>query len=204
MQTLVLATANEHKIKEIREILNDPSIEITSAVDLNISDQLVEDGKTFEDNALQKARAVFKKTQKPTLADDSGLEVFFLNHRPGVLSARYAGEHATDEENNKKLLKELGPLSFRRRTARFRCVLAFVAQGVEEIVSGECRGIILEQPRGTNGFGYDPLFKPYGYEKTFGEMDSAEKHKISHRSRALQKVKPLLEVYFMEAGEGKK
>lgn len=204
MQTLVLATANEHKIKEIRKILNDPSIEITSAVDLNISDQLVEDGKTFEDNALQKARAVFKKTQKPTLADDSGLEVFFLNHRPGVLSARYAGEHATDEENNRKLLKELGALSFRRRTARFRCVLAFVAQGVEEIVSGECRGYILEQPRGTNGFGYDPLFKPYGHEKTFGEMEPAEKHKISHRSRALQKVKPLLEGYFMEAGEGKK
>jgi XTP/dITP diphosphohydrolase len=204
MQTLVLATANEHKIKEIREILNNPSLEIKSALDLHVSDQLIEDGKTFEDNALQKARAIFNITRTPTLADDSGLEVFFLNHRPGVMSARYAGEHATDEENNRKLLRELGPLSFRRRTARFRCVLAFVAQGVEEIVSGECRGFILEQPHGTNGFGYDPLFKPYRYEKTFGEMEPAEKHKISHRSRALQKVKPLLEGYFIEAGEGKK
>jgi XTP/dITP diphosphohydrolase len=197
MPTIILATANEHKIKEIREILNDPSIEIKTARELGMADKLREDGNTFEENALQKARAIYEATGQPALADDSGLEAYFLNHRPGVLSARYAGENATDEENNKKLLKELGPLSFRRRTAKFRCVMAFVAKGIEEIVSGECKGIILEQPHGTNGFGYDPLFKPDGYDKTFGEMAPEEKHKISHRSRALQKMKPVLESYFV-------
>ncbi len=201
MPTLVLATANEHKVKEIKQLLNDPSIEIKMARELGIEERLREDGKTFEENALQKARAIYEATGEPTLADDSGLEVFFLNHRPGVRSARYAGENATDEENNKKLLKELGPLSFRRRTARFRCVMAFVADGIEEVVSGECRGIIIEQQRGTNGFGYDPLFKPDGYDKTFGEMEADEKHKISHRSRALQKIKPVLEGYFERVGE---
>lgn len=200
MPTLVLATANEHKVREIKEILNDPSVEIITAKDIGVEDKLREDGKTFEENALQKARAIYKATGEPALADDSGLEVYFLNHRPGVRSARYAGENATDEENNKKLLKELGPLSFRRRTARFRCVIAFAADGIEEVVSGGCRGIILEQPRGTNGFGYDPLFKPDGHEKTFGEMESGEKHKISHRSRALQKMMPVLKEYFTSAG----
>jgi len=196
MSTLILATANEHKIKEIQQILKDQPIEIKTAKEVGADSVLSEDGKTFEENALQKARAVHKATGKPALADDSGLEVFFLNHRPGVLSARYAGENATDEENNHKLLKELGPLSFRRRTAKFRCVMAYVADGIEEVVSGECRGIILEQPRGENGFGYDPLFKPDGYEMTFGEMDAVEKQKISHRARALQKMKPVLEGYF--------
>lgn len=198
MPTLILATANEHKVKEIKQILNDSKIEIKTAKDAGVEDRLREDGNTFEDNALQKARAIYDVTGQPVLADDSGLEVFFLNHRPGVMSARYAGEHATDEENNKKLLKELGPLSFRRRTARFKCVLAFVAEGIEEIVSGECRGIVLEQPRGTNGFGYDPLFKPDGYDKTFAEMEPEEKHKISHRSKALRKIKPVLQSYFTD------
>lgn len=201
MPILILATANEHKVKEIKRILNDPSIEIKTAKELGVEGKLHEDGKTFEENALQKARAVYESTGHPVLADDSGLEVFFLNHRPGVYSARYAGENATDEDNNKKLLKELGPLSFRRRTARFKCVMAFVAKEVEETVQGVCRGIILEQPRGSNGFGYDPLFKPDGYDKTFGEMEAGEKHSISHRSRALQKMKPVLEGYFEEVGE---
>ncbi len=196
MHTLILATANVHKVKEIKQLLTDSSIEIQTASQAGVEDILREDGNTFEDNALQKAREIHKATGKPALADDSGLEVFFLNHRPGVLSARYAGDNATDEENNHKLLKELGPLSFRRRTAKFRCVMAFVAGGIEEIVEGECRGIILEQPRGQNGFGYDPLFKPDGYDKTFGEMEADEKQKISHRARALQKMKPLLEGYF--------
>ncbi len=196
MHTLILATANVHKVKEIKQLLTDSSIEIQTASQAGVEDILREDGNTFEDNALQKAREIHKATGKPALADDSGLEVFFLNHRPGVLSARYAGDNATDEENNHKLLKELGPLSFRRRTAKFRCVVAFVAGGIEEIVEGECRGIILEQPRGQNGFGYDPLFKPDGYDKTFGEMEADEKQKISHRARALQKMKPLLEGYF--------
>jgi non-canonical purine NTP pyrophosphatase (RdgB/HAM1 family) len=200
MPTLVLATGNEHKVREIKQILSDPSIEIKTAKDLGVEDKLREDGNTFEENALQKAHAVHEATGLPTLADDSGLEVYFLNHRPGVLSARYAGDNAGDEENNKKLLKELGPLSFRRRTARFRCIMAFVADGVEEFVSGECRGIILEQLRGTNGFGYDPLFKPDGYDKTFGEMEPEEKQTISHRSRALQKMKPVLENYFAGVG----
>lgn len=196
MSLLVLATANENKVKEIRYVLNDPPLEIKTARELGLEDRLREDGSTFEENALQKARAIHEATGLPALADDSGLEVSFLNHRPGVYSARYAGEGATDEENNKKLLKELGALPFRRRTARFRCVIAFVANGVEETVSGECRGIILESPRGDKGFGYDPLFKPDGSDKTFGEMDPEEKHRMSHRSRALQKIRPILEAYF--------
>lgn len=201
MTTLILATANQNKINEIKQILNDPSIDIKTIRDIGIEDKLREDGSTFEENALQKARIVHEATGLPVLADDSGLEVYFLNHRPGVLSARYAGGNATDEENNKKLLKELGPLSFRRRTARFRCVMAFVADNIEEIVSGECRGIILEEPRGSNGFGYDPLFKPDGFDKTFGEMEAEEKHTISHRSRALQRMKPVLDAYFTDAAK---
>jgi XTP/dITP diphosphohydrolase len=198
MSTIALASGNTYKMDEVRRILDDMSVEIKSADELGVLEVLREDGTTFEENALQKARAVYKATGLPTIADDSGIELYFLNHRPGVYSARYAGEGASDEENNKKLLKELGPLSFRRRTARYRCAIAFVAEGIEEVVTGDCRGMILEQPRGTNGFGYDPLFKPDGYSLTFGELDPSIKHRISHRAKALEKIKPVLRNYLVK------
>jgi XTP/dITP diphosphohydrolase len=199
MATLVLATDNQHKVREIRHILVDQSIDLKTARELGVENVLREDGDTFEANALQKAREVYGATGLPTLADDSGLEVFFLNHRPGVRSARYAGENATDEQNNKKLLGELGALSFRRRTARFRSVIAFVADDMEETVSGECRGTVIEHPRGVNGFGYDPLFIPDGYKRTYAELSDEEKHAISHRARSLARIKPILQNYFAAA-----
>jgi XTP/dITP diphosphohydrolase len=197
MSTIALASGNTYKVDEVRRILDDTSVTIKTADELGVLDVLREDGTTFEENALQKARAVYQATGLPTIADDSGIELYFLNHRPGVYSARYAGEGASDEENNKKLLKELGPLSLRRRTARYRCAIAFVAEGIEEVVTGECRGLILEHPRGTNGFGYDPLFKPDGYTLTFGELDPSVKHRISHRAKALEKIKPVLKNYLV-------
>jgi XTP/dITP diphosphohydrolase len=192
MQTIVIATGNENKVHEIRRLLNDPSLEFKSAAELGLLEHLKEDGSTFRDNALQKARAIHKAANLPTIADDSGVEVYFLNHRPGVRSARYAGEQATDEENNNKLLRELGPLSQRRRNARFRSVIAFVADGIEEIAVGDCYGRILEKPRGSGGFGYDPLFKPNGWDKTYAEMTPDEKNTVSHRAKALQKIKPVI------------
>jgi XTP/dITP diphosphohydrolase len=192
MHTIVIATGNENKHREIKELLNDPEVEFKSAAELNLLGHLKEDGNTFEENALQKARAIHNATGLPVIADDSGLEVFFLNHRPGVRSARYAGENATDEENNKKLLNELGALSQRRRTARFRSVIAFVADGIEEVAVGDCHGNVLEKPRGTGGFGYDPLFKPNGYDETFAEMTPEQKNIISHRAKSLQKIKPVI------------
>ncbi len=196
MPKIAIATGNENKIREINELLNDLQIDLVSARELNLLGNLREDGSTFEDNALQKAREIHRASGLPALADDSGLEVFFLNHRPGVRSARYAGEQATDEENNKKLLRELGPLSHRRRTARFRCVIAFVDRETEITTMGDCRGYVLEFPKGKGGFGYDPLFRPAESDKTFAEMTDAEKHLISHRARAVLKMKPLLREYF--------
>jgi XTP/dITP diphosphohydrolase len=126
------------------------------------------------------------------LADDSGLEVFYLNGRPGVFSARYAGEEATDEMNNQKLLTEMRAVAARRRRAQFRSILALVGDGVEEMTEGICIGMLGETPHGTNGFGYDPIFIPTGFTKTYAELTAEEKNFISHRSRSLAKMKEVL------------
>ena len=193
MKQLLLATRNKHKAKEFQELLNDLHIEVLTLESFPHIGEVVEDASTLEGNALKKAHEVFRGAGIPTLADDTGLEVYYLNGEPGVYSSRYAGEKATYADNVKKLLRELRGVPARRRAARFRCVLAFIAPGdVEHHTEGICPGVIIEEPRGANGFGYDPIFVPDGFAETFAEMDSATKNHISHRGRAMQAFKEYL------------
>lgn len=192
MKQLILATRNNHKITELKTLLNDAGVEILTLDNFPNHPPLVEDGTTFQENALKKARAVFQYTKLPALADDSGLEVFFLNGRPGVRSSRYAGENATDEQNNEKLLAEMRGVAPRRRRAQFRAILALVGPGYEELAEGICPGKLAEAPRGTNGFGYDPIFVPDGFVKTYAELAAEEKNTISHRARAAEKMREII------------
>jgi XTP/dITP diphosphohydrolase len=193
---LFLATRNEGKIREIRELLEEDEISLTSLRDYPDAPEVVENGEVFRDNALKKARFFAKWTGKTTLADDSGLEVDCLEGRPGVLSARYAGDGADDRENNRKLLRELEGIPAGKREAVFRCVMALVTQrGDEEVVEGECRGRIGLEAKGNNGFGYDPVFVIPRYGKTMGELSIGEKNRVSHRGKALRKLKEVLERY---------
>jgi XTP/dITP diphosphohydrolase len=194
MTKLILATRNIHKAQELQTLLGDLDVDVLTLNDVSTDLKLREDGTTFEANAFQKARTVYHHTKLFALADDSGLEVFYLNGRPGVFSARYAGEEATDEMNNQKLLTEMRAVAPRRRRAQFRSVLALVGDGVEEMTEGICSGMLGETPRGTNGFGYDPIFIPTGFTKTYAELTAEEKNLISHRARSLAKMKEILKV----------
>ena len=184
---LVIATRNKHKLEEIREIFNVSGLKIVSALDYPDVPDVVEDGTTFEANAMKKAVSLAKATGLWALADDSGLEVDALNGAPGIYSARYAGESVSYPANNRKLLKELEKMPNRR--ARFRCVIALSSpEGKARTVDGRCEGVIAHEERGKQGFGYDPLFIPDGFSKTFAEMDADSKNAISHRGRALQRA----------------
>ncbi len=194
----VVATGNQHKLVEIRKILSDFPLEIKSMKDFNLEGlEIIEDGKTFEENALIKATTIMEKTGCLSIADDSGLEVDHLDKQPGIYSARFAGEGATTEMNNTKLLKMLEGVPTDKRTGRFVCAMAAVFPNGETIVlRGECEGIIGVEASGTNGFGYDPLFIVPQFDKTFGELDSETKNQISHRGRALEKLKIALNEKF--------
>jgi XTP/dITP diphosphohydrolase len=189
---IVLASRNRHKLAELRFFLSGLPLEVMSLEDFPHVPLLLEDGTTFRENALRKAYQVFRQTNTVALADDSGLEVFYLNGRPGVYSARYAGEDADDEANNQKLLSEMKGVAPRRRGAQFRAVLALVGKGIEKTTEGVCPGTIVESPRGTNGFGYDPLFIPTGFSRTYAELIAEEKNNISHRSRAFARMRDIL------------
>lgn len=181
---LVVATRNKHKLEEIHAILAGLDVELHSALDFPEIPDVVEDGNTFEANAIKKAVTLARATGCWALADDSGLEVEALGNAPGVFSARYAGEPVSYPANNEKLLRELAGKTDRR--ARFRCAIALSdPQGHAETVEGRCEGHILETLRGTAGFGYDPLFVPEDYPQTFAEMPADLKNAISHRGRAL-------------------
>lgn len=194
MTRLILATRNVHKAQELKTLLGDLDMEVLTLNDVSTELILREDGTTFEANAFQKARTVYHHSKLLSLADDSGLEVFYLNGRPGVFSARYAGEEATDEMNNQKLLSEMRAVAPRRRRAQFRSILALVGDGVEEMTEGICTGMLGEKPHGSNGFGYDPIFIPTGFTKTYAELTAEEKNLISHRARSLAKMKEVLKV----------
>ncbi|MBR4171774.1 MAG: RdgB/HAM1 family non-canonical purine NTP pyrophosphatase [Kiritimatiellae bacterium] len=183
---LLLATRNANKVREIKEIFTSASIELVSADDVpGLPKDVEEDADTFEGNALKKARTLCAASGLWTLADDSGLEVKALGNEPGVHSARYAGEPTNTPANNAKLLRNLQGIT--DRAARFRCAIALCApDGREWAVEGSCPGRIIDAPRGTTGFGYDPLFVPDGYDQTFAELGSEIKNRISHRARALQ------------------
>lgn len=182
---LVFATNNLNKIKEIRELLPE-SLELLSLDDITCKEDIPETSPTIEGNALQKARYIKEKYGYDCFADDTGLEVEALNGAPGVYSARYAGDNKDNEANIDKLLQELKDQS--NRKARFKTVIALILNGKEYSFEGICRGEILKKRLGEKGFGYDPVFMPEGYSKTFAEMELEEKSKISHRGRATQKL----------------
>jgi XTP/dITP diphosphohydrolase len=181
---LLLATRNHHKAAEIRAILRAPEGAILTAEEFPWLPDVVEDGATFEENAAKKATTLARATGLWALGDDSGLEVDALDGAPGVFSARYAGEPANYEANNRKILERMEGVADRR--ARFRCALALSdPAGQVRTVEGRCEGVLIREPRGRHGFGYDPLFVPDGYTQTFAEMDGELKNRISHRAAAL-------------------
>lgn len=197
---MIAATNNNHKLKEIREILSQIGCEIFSLNDVCIHIDIEETGATFEENALIKARQICKLTGQISIADDSGLEVKELDGKPGVFSARYAGVDGEekDKANNKKLLDEMKDIPIEKRNARFCSVIAIVFPDGREITAkGYIKGIIGFEEKGDNGFGYDPLFIIDGLDKTMAELKIEEKNKISHRANALKKIKEKLKPEIM-------
>jgi XTP/dITP diphosphohydrolase len=187
---IILASNNKHKYHEFSEIFkkNNFKNDILIPNDVYLGGFDVEEsGLTFEENAMIKAKAFYEAAGMPAIADDSGLEVDALDFRPGVYSARYAGEHGDDKKNRTKVLNELASLVEPLRSARFRCVICYY-DGINSItVDGRVEGKIISEERGEGGFGYDPIFIPEGYDETFAEMTQEEKNKISHRARAINK-----------------
>jgi len=199
MKRLILASNNKKKIMEMKEILKELDIEVKSLENENIDIDVIEDGETFEENAKKKAKEIYefllKRGDKDfiVLADDSGLVVDYLNGEPGIYSARYAGEHGNDKKNNEKLLEKLSGVSKENRRAKFICQLAmFTDRGEYFKVTGEAKGYIIEELNGAGGFGYDPLFFYEQLNKTFAELTSEEKNKISHRGNALKELKKII------------
>jgi XTP/dITP diphosphohydrolase len=185
MRQLLLATRNPHKTREFAEILGEEFVvrDLAEEPELPVTQ---ETGATLEENAILKAVEASQHFADDVVGDDSGLEVDALNGAPGVFSARYAGEGATDRQNIAKLLAELASSGAAPHTARFRCVLALARRGkVLGIFEGAVEGIIVPVPRGATGFGYDPIFQPQGYDRTFGELSASEKNTMSHRARAI-------------------
>ena len=194
MIELLFATRNAHKAAEIRTILG-AQFEVKDLAEHHETPHIVETGRTFEDNAILKAVTVSEHIPGFVVADDSGLEVDALGGAPGIYSARYAGPTASDKEKIEKLLEELGRVGAPKeaRRARFRCVLALARKGeVLGMFEGVVEGQIADRPRGSHGFGYDPIFVPNGFQRTFGELESAEKNQLSHRARALEKLRVFL------------
>lgn len=193
IKDIVIATGNIHKVEEIKSILKDLDIEIISMTSFSQYPKIVEDGKTLEENAAKKAKEAAVFFKKWAIADDSGLEVDYLNGYPGVYCARYAGEECSYDDNNKKLLDALEGVSKERRTANFRTVIAISSpDGKIYLADGKISGTITSQAKGFNGFGYDPIFYVPELKKTFAELDCEVKNSISHRAKALQKVKEII------------
>lgn len=191
MKEIIIATRNKGKVNEFINFFEPYGIKVQSL--LEIAEQLPdieETGASFEENATLKAEQIASLLNRPVLADDSGLVVDALHGAPGIYSARYAGEEKSDEANNQKLLNNLQGVPQDKRTARFVCVLAIAVPGEETMLyRGVCEGKITLHPKGTNGFGYDPLFIPHGYQQTMAELDATEKNQISHRSNAMKQLK---------------
>lgn len=190
---LLVATRNKKKLKEIKHLLKGHHFKITSLADYHNLPPIIEDGSTFKENAIKKASTIACALKKLTLGEDSGLEVRALANRPGVFSARYAGEGASDSDNNKKLLKELEGVVRSKRQARYVCSVAFAdASGLIGTVEATCSGLIAFRKKGSAGFGYDPLFLIPKYNKTFAELGETIKHTMSHRSKALKKARRII------------
>lgn len=214
MVKIVLATHNQHKVAEMQKILRDMPVEFLSLENFPEVGEIEEDGFTLEENARKKAREVYRLTGITAMADDTGLEVDYLNGAPGVYSARYADEigmpkwdfgtakeenhfrltsrRPNYEANNSKLLTELDGVAWEQRGATFRCVISIVGPQIDKLVEGKVRGKITFEPKGRNGFGYDPLFLPDGFDMTYAEMSDSQKNMVSHRAIALQKAKEII------------
>lgn len=193
-QKIIFATGNEHKMIEIRMILADLGMEILSMGEAGIHVDVVEDGSTFEENALIKATEIAKHTDAIVLADDSGLEVDYLNKEPGIYSARYAGENTSYDIKNNLILERLEGVPDEKRTARFVCAIAAAfPDGTTEVVRGTMEGIIGHQITGENGFGYDPIFFLPEYGCSSAELTPEKKNELSHRGDGLRKIRPIIE-----------
>lgn len=193
IKELILASGNKGKISEFQTLLEELQIEVHSMKEYPEIGKIVEDGNSFQENALIKARTVCKATGKPALADDSGIMVDTLGGKPGIYSARYAGEPCDDRANNEKLLAEMADVPEEARGAQFYCAIALVMpDGREALAEGICRGTILRELRGDGGFGYDPLFYVPELEKSFAELNMEEKNQISHRGKANRKAVQIL------------
>lgn len=193
IEEIIIATGNRHKVSEIKDILKDLDIKITPMTDFPDYPRIAEDGKTLEENAAKKAREAALFFKKWAIADDTGLEVPYLNGEPGIFSARYAGIGCTYEDNNKKLLSALKDAPPDKRSAVFRCAIAISSpEGETVFAQGRIFGIISEHAAGNKGFGYDPIFFIPQQNKTFAELEEDLKNKISHRALALQKAKEII------------
>ncbi|MCL0036040.1 XTP/dITP diphosphatase [Dehalococcoidia bacterium] len=194
MPKLLLATNNQGKIRELAFLISSKAWEHTTPAREGVEIEVRETGKTFEENATIKALAYAKASNLVAIADDSGIEVEALNGEPGVLSARYAGEKASDRERADHLLAELAGVPWEKRSARFRCVIAIATpEGEVELCSGECRGFIALESRGENGFGYDPIFYLPEFGRTMAELSFEEKNGVSHRGKAAREARLVLE-----------
>lgn len=189
-RTIVFATGNQGKMREIRKILGDMDVEVLSMKEAGISTDIIEDGTTFEENAIIKAKAVAKETEHIVLADDSGLEIDYLNKEPGIYSARYLGEDTSYDIKNQNLIERLDGVEDEKRTARFVCAIAAAMPDGEVITThGVIEGRIGYEPKGSNGFGYDPIFYVPEYGCSSAELSEEEKNAISHRGKALEAMK---------------
>ncbi|WP_408007120.1 XTP/dITP diphosphatase [Pseudalkalibacillus sp. A8] len=190
MKKVIIASHNEGKVKEFREMFKEFGLKVVSLRDLDFHEEIEENGSTFKENASIKAETIANHFQEPVIADDSGLEIDALDGRPGIYSARYAGEEKDDEANLKKVLAEMEHVPEKDRSARFICVLAIARPGKEtSSVEGKCEGIILHEKRGDHGFGYDPIFYLPAMGKTLAQLEPGEKNKISHRAKALRELR---------------
>ena len=190
---IVLATHNRDKCAEIEEIMNDMPIQLLTLNEFPGIEEIIEDGKTLEENALIKAKTVHKITHLPAIADDTGLEVDALGGQPGIYSARYAGENCSYLDNVNKLLQEMTNIPPKKRTAIFRTAIVYVDDNMELATEGVVEGVITDLPKGIDGFGYDPVFYVPDMKKTYAEMSMNKKNQISHRGKALQNMQALLQ-----------
>ncbi|MED4004535.1 XTP/dITP diphosphatase [Priestia aryabhattai] len=197
MREIIIATKNAGKVKDFETLFSPKGFKVTSLLDFPEIEDVEETGVTFAENATLKAETISSALNKPVIADDSGLAIDALNGEPGVYSARYGGENKDDNANIEKVLQKLHDVPFEKRTARFHCTLAIAVPGKRtELVEGTCEGRILEEKRGENGFGYDPIFFVEKWNCSMAELSKEQKNQISHRANALEKLAPLIDAQF--------
>jgi XTP/dITP diphosphohydrolase len=197
VREIIIATKNAGKVKDFETLFSPKGFKVKSLLDFPEIEDVEETGVTFAENATLKAEAISSALNKPVIADDSGLAIDALNGEPGVYSARYAGENKDDNANIEKVLQKLNDVPFEKRTARFHCALAIAVPGKRtEIVEGTCEGHILEEKRGENGFGYDPIFFVEKWRCSMAELTKGQKNQISHRANALKRLAPLIDAQF--------